>query len=108
MVAGAVRFFYNWVVAVTITQFRQNLFQFADQALNGETIEFIHKGVTFKVVPKTKTSKLARLTALENVFPPGVDPGSIVNTSDLLKEMDEVVLVGWTKKRQSLDRAAGC
>lgn len=76
------------LMAVTITKFRQNLFQFADQALNGETIEFIHKGVTFKVVPKTKTSKLSRLTAMENVFPPGVDPDSIVDTSDLLKEME--------------------
>ena len=74
-------------MAVTITQFRQKLFQFADQALNGETIEFVHKGVTFKVVPETKRSKLSRLTAMENVFPPGVDPDSIVDTSDLLKEM---------------------
>jgi len=26
----------------------------------------------------------------------------------LIEQMHEVVLVGWTKKRQSLDRAAGC
>jgi antitoxin (DNA-binding transcriptional repressor) of toxin-antitoxin stability system len=74
-------------MAVTITQFRQKLFQLADQALEGETIEFIHKGVIFKVVPQTRKSKLARLTA-ENIFPPGVDPDSIVDSSDLLKEME--------------------
>jgi len=78
---------YNKAMAVTITQFRQKLFQLADQALEGETIEFIHKGVTFKVVPQTRKSKLARLTA-ESIFPPGVDPGSIVDSSDLLKEME--------------------
>ena len=65
---------YNRVVAVTITQFRQKLFQFADQALKGETVEFTHKGVVFKVVPETKKSKLSRLTAIEDIFPPGVDP----------------------------------
>jgi antitoxin (DNA-binding transcriptional repressor) of toxin-antitoxin stability system len=81
-------------MAVTITQFRQKLFQLADQALEGETVEFIHKGVTFKVVPQTRKSKLSRLTA-ENIFPPGVDPDSIVDTSDLWKEMDAEWLKKW-------------
>jgi antitoxin (DNA-binding transcriptional repressor) of toxin-antitoxin stability system len=81
-------------MAVTITQFRQKLFQLADQALEGETIEFIHKGVTFKVVPQTRKSKLSRLTA-ENIFPPGVDPDSIVDTSELIKEMEAEWLKKW-------------
>ncbi len=87
MVAGNVRFLYNRVVAVTITQFRQKLFQFADQALNGETVEFTHKGVVFKVVPETKKSKLSRLTA-QNIFPPGVDPDSEYDSTELLREME--------------------
>jgi len=81
-------------MAVTITQFRQKLFQLADQALEGETVEFIHKGVTFKVIPQTRKSKLSRLTA-ENIFPPGVDPDSIVDTSDLWKEMEAEWLKKW-------------
>jgi antitoxin (DNA-binding transcriptional repressor) of toxin-antitoxin stability system len=81
-------------MAVTITQFRQKLFQLADQALEGETIEFIHKGVTFKVVPQTRKSKLSRLTA-ENIFPPGVDPEDIVDTSELIKEMEAEWLKKW-------------
>ena len=80
-------------MAVTITKFRQNLFQLADQALNGETIEFIHKGVTFKVIPETKVSKLSRLTA-ENIYAPGVDPDSDYDSSELLKEMEAL----WEKK----------
>jgi hypothetical protein len=81
------------IVAVTITKFRQNLFQLADQALNGETVEFIHKGVTFKVVPETKVSKLSRLTA-EPIFAPGIDPDSEYDSSELLKEMEAL----WEKK----------
>ena len=81
-------------MAVTITQFRQKLFQLADQALEGETIEFIHKGVTFKVVPQTRKSKLSRLTA-ENIFPPGVDPEDIVDTRELIKEMEAEWLKKW-------------
>ncbi len=49
-------------VPVNITKFRQNLFQLVDQALKGEPVEFIHKGVVFKVVPETPISKLSRLT----------------------------------------------
>ena len=77
---------------VTITQFRQKLFQLADRALNGETVEFIHKGVIFKVVPATRKSKLSRLTP-ENIFPPGVDPDSEYDSTGLLKEME----VEWEK-----------
>ena len=72
---------------VTITQFRQKLFQLADQALNGETVEFIHKGVVFKVVPASRKSKLSRLTP-ENIFAPGV-----YDSTELLKEME----VEWGK-----------
>lgn len=75
------------LMAVTITKFRQNLFQFADQALNGETVEFTHKGVVFKVVPKTRKSKFSRLTP-QNIFPPGVDPDSEYDSTELLKEME--------------------
>ena len=77
---------------VTITQFRQKLFQLADQALNGETVEFIHKGVVFKVVRASRKSKLSRLTP-ENIFPPGVDPDSEYDSTGLLKEME----VEWEK-----------
>ncbi len=83
-------------MAVTITQFRQKLFQLADRALNGETIEFIHKGVIFKVVPATRKSKLSRLTP-ENIFPPGVDPDSEYDSSGLLKEMEAEWEKDWSE-----------
>ena len=84
---------YNKPVAVTITKFRQNLFNLADQALNRETVEFIHKGVTFKVVPVTPTSKLARRKG-RGVLKAGVDPDGIIDSTELLKEMEAL----WEKK----------
>jgi hypothetical protein len=74
-------------MVVNITKFRRDLFQLADQALKGETVEFIHKGVVFKVIPETKKSKLSRLTP-QHIFPPGVDPDSEYDSTELLKEME--------------------
>ena len=88
-----VHYGYNEVVTVTITKFRQNLFQLADRALEGQTVEFTHKGVTFKVVPTTPVAKLSRLTR-RRVIADGVDPDTISDTSELLKETESL----WEKK----------
>ena len=77
---------------VTITKFRQNLFQFADQALKGELVEFIHKGVIFKVIPQTPISKLTRLTR-ETV----VVTDRSLDTADLVKEMEAEWEKDWSE-----------
>jgi hypothetical protein len=77
---------------VNITKFRQNLFQFADLALKGELVEFIHKGVVFKVVPETPVSKLSRLTR-ETVLAPGAS----LDTAELLKEMEAEWEKDWSE-----------
>jgi hypothetical protein len=77
---------------VKITEFRRNLFRFADQALNGEPIEFIHKGVVFKVVPETPASKLSRLTR-ETV----VASGASLDTTELMKEMEAEWEKDWSE-----------
>jgi antitoxin (DNA-binding transcriptional repressor) of toxin-antitoxin stability system len=77
---------------VTITKFRRNLFQFADQALKGEPVEFTHKGVVFKVIPETPISKLSRLTREAVVV-----PGASLDTSDLLKEMEAEWEKDWSE-----------
>jgi hypothetical protein len=56
----------------TITQFRKDLFQLADQALLGSSVGFVHRGVVFKVVPERKQSKVERLTG-QPVLAEGVD-----------------------------------
>lgn len=77
---------------VNITEFRRNLFHFADQALNGEQIEFIHKGVVFKVVPEKPASKLSRLTH-ETV----ATPGAKLDMAELLTEMEAEWEKDWSE-----------
>jgi len=48
-------------MTLSITQFRKELFGMADQALNGEPVEFLYRGVVFKVTPEKKQSKLDKL-----------------------------------------------
>jgi len=47
---------------VTVTTLRQDLFRIVDRAIEGEPIEFTHKGVVLRVVPEAVPDKLARLT----------------------------------------------
>ena len=79
-------------MAVNITKFRRNLFQFADQALQGETVEFIHKGVLLRVIPEAPPAKLSRLTR-ETV----VAPGASLDTSELLKDMEAEWKKDWSE-----------
>lgn len=83
---------YTMIMPVNITRFRRDLFQLADQALEGEPVEFIHKGVVFKVVPATRTPKLSKLTK-ETV----VAPGANLDMTELFKEMEAEWQEDWSK-----------
>jgi prevent-host-death family protein len=48
-------------MTVTPTDFRKNLFQLLERALNGELIEIVHKNRTIRLVPAERRSKLSRL-----------------------------------------------
>ena len=52
---------YNRAVVVTVTEFRKNLFQLVERALNGELIEIVHKNRTIRLAPAEPKSKLSRL-----------------------------------------------
>jgi antitoxin (DNA-binding transcriptional repressor) of toxin-antitoxin stability system len=48
---------------VTITEFRNNLFKLVEKVIGGETVEFVYRGTTVKlVVPEAQSSRLDRLT----------------------------------------------
>jgi prevent-host-death family protein len=70
---------------VTITKLRQDLFRLMDRALEGEPVQFTHKGVVFRVVPETAPDKLSRL-ARQTVVASGGDPPQA--GKDLLEEME--------------------
>ena len=54
---------YNGKMKVTITEFRNNLFKLVEKVIAGESVEFVHRGTTIRlVVPEGRPSKLERLT----------------------------------------------
>lgn len=80
-------------MTASITQFRKELFQLADQALQGATVEFLYRGVVFKVTPETKKSKLDKLVG-QPVLAPGVDLEQA--SKELLAEMEASWLEDWS------------
>jgi hypothetical protein len=80
-------------VTATITQFRKELFQLADQALKGEPVEFVYRGVVFKVTPEHKQSKMDKLVG-QPVLAPGVDLEQA--SRELLAEMEAAWLEDWS------------
>jgi len=80
-------------VKATITQFRKELFQLADQALKGEPVEFLYRGVVFRVMPEQKQSKLDNLVG-QPVLAPGVDLEQA--RKELLAEMEAEWMEDWS------------
>jgi hypothetical protein len=79
---------------VTITKLRQDLFRIMDQALEGEPVQFTHKGVVFRVVPEVVPDKLARLTR-QTVVAPGIDVSQA--GKELLQEMEAEWQADWAE-----------
>ena len=52
---------------VTSTEFRKNLFQIVERALQGEFVEVAHKGRLVRLVPEDKPSKMSRLVRRETI-----------------------------------------
>ncbi|SPE39286.1 hypothetical protein SBA3_3140034 [Candidatus Sulfopaludibacter sp. SbA3] len=58
------------MMKITITEFRKDLFKLVDRVIAGESVEFVHQGVTIRlVVPEGRLSKLDRLTPRQIVNP---------------------------------------
>ena len=47
---------------VTVTEFRKNLFKLVEQAIAGESVEFVHQGTAIRLVVPKPQSRLDRLT----------------------------------------------
>lgn len=61
---------------ISITQFRREMFDLVEQALNGAEVWVVHNGRRFKIVPeKSPRSRLSRISPLEVLTPesPGVE-----------------------------------
>jgi hypothetical protein len=89
---------YGWDVTATITQFRKGLFQLAEQAMNGEIVQFTYKGVVFKVTPEKKHSKLEKLVG-QPVLAAGVDDADLDAAG---KELQSVMEAEWNAEWNTL------
>ena len=80
---------------VTITRFRQDLFRLADEAISGERVQFVYKGVVFQVVPEgTNTKKLDRLVGQPTLVP---DVDLKQASKELAAEMEAAWLRDWSE-----------
>ncbi|MGO4884746.1 MAG: hypothetical protein ACLP59_28580 [Bryobacteraceae bacterium] len=82
---------------VPISDFRKNLFKLADQALEGEDVEVIHKGVTLRFTLKSRGSKLDRLTPAQIFNPDLSDEQHAQATRELSAEMQREWEKDWAE-----------
>jgi hypothetical protein len=83
---------YDVYMAVPITRFRKEIFSFAEAALKGNVVEFVHKGVTFRVVPEKRADKLSNITPLQIV-----NPDYDLESSELFAEMEKEWEKDWSE-----------
>jgi hypothetical protein len=79
-------------MVVPISKFRREIFSLTEAALQGNVVEFVHKGVKFRVTPERINDKLSKLTALE-VINPEYDLNSAMGT--LRQEMQDAWEHDW-------------
>lgn len=77
---------------VTSTEFRKNLFQIVERAIQGEFVEVLHKGRVVRLVPGEKASKMSRLIRRDTIrgTPEDLDRGQ--------RQLDEEMHTSWEEK----------
>jgi prevent-host-death family protein len=84
-------------VKVTTTEFRRNLFQLVDRALQGDLIEVTHKGALIRLVPSEKPSKMSRLVPRDTIC------GTLDDLARGQQELDDEMRTSWEKKWANKD-----
>jgi antitoxin (DNA-binding transcriptional repressor) of toxin-antitoxin stability system len=80
---------------VTATEFRKNVFQLLESAINGEAVDVSHKGRTIRLLPEEQPSKLSRLSK-RNIL-----VGSAEEVDRSLESLNEQSQKDWEVKWQS-------
>ena len=86
-------------VRVSITEFRKNLFKLVERVIAGETVEFVHQGVTVRlVIPDGgAASKLDRLTPRPTANPNMTEKQQRVAEKKLQSEMWAEIEKDWAE-----------
>lgn len=94
MYATGVRVCYIHSMEVPITQFRRDMFELVNRALQGEIISVTHKGQRFRIVPEVNpTIRFDRLTPLQIINPRYPD----LDDADLKAEMQAEMEADWAE-----------
>jgi prevent-host-death family protein len=84
---------------VPITQFRRDIFDLVNQAMEGKEVWVVHKGRRFKVVPEIKPgSRLSRITPLSLINP--ASPTGSTKRSD--RSLQEEMVRAWERDWSTL------
>jgi antitoxin (DNA-binding transcriptional repressor) of toxin-antitoxin stability system len=79
-------------VKVTSTEFRKNLFQIVERAIQGEFVEVLHKGRVVRLVPGNMPSKLSRLIQRDTIH------GTVEDLDRSQRQLDDEMRISWDKK----------
>jgi prevent-host-death family protein len=78
---------------ISITQFRQNLFEFVTKAMSGSEVWVTHRGRRFRIVPESlPASRLSRVTPLEVI-----NPAISASSPSLREEMERAWEQDWAE-----------
>ena len=80
---------------ITATEFRKNVFQLLESAINGEAVDVSHKGRTIHLFPEDQPSKLSRLSK-RNIL-----VGTAEDVDRALENLNEQNQKDWELKWQS-------
>lgn len=83
---------------VTITQFRQKVFELVDQALDGKEIWVKHKGRRVRIVPEQPVDKLSRITPMQILEPQDFDMNDPKFKAEMLTEMQKEWERDWDER----------
>ncbi len=84
---------------VSITQFRRDIFDLMNQAMDGKEVWVKHKGRRFKVVPEIKpVSRLSRITPLAVINP--ASPARSMKRSN--RSLQEEMVRAWERDWSTL------
>jgi prevent-host-death family protein len=79
-------------VKVTSTEFRKNLFQIVERAIQGEFVEVLHKGRVVRLVPRDSPSKMSRLIQRDTIH------GTLADLDRGQRQLDDEMRTSWDEK----------
>ena len=75
---------------VSVTEFRKDLFKLVERVIAGETVEFVHRGKTIRLVmPETRSSRLDRLTPRQISNPQTSEEAEHQLQEEMVAEMEK-------------------